>query len=264
MKKALAFSLWGEDYRPLHTGEYRRLKRTIYSWLIRYLGNRHILLVRRQAFDPKIREDGRDHPVLAHTMIGLKRLGNLQFCIEDVLARNVPGDLIETGVWRGGAAILMRAVLKAYGIRDRKVWAADSFAGLPPPDAVNYPADAGDTHHLMPHLAISLDQVKSNFAAYGLLDEQTCFLEGWFKDTLPTAPISKLSVMRLDGDMYESTMDALVHLYPKLSPGGYVIVDDYGYIASCRRAVHDYRAAQNIMDEILEVDWTGVYWQKSR
>ena len=214
-------------------------------------------------FDPVQRSEGRDWPAHAHTMIGLKRLDNLQLCVEDVLHKGVPGDLIETGVWRGGATIFMRAILKAHGVTERRVWVADSFEGLPAPDPEKYPADEGDRLHEFKELAIPLERVKSNFARYDLLDEQVRFLKGWFRDTLPRAPIEELAVVRLDGDMYESTMDALVNLYPKLSAGGYLIVDDYGCYASCRRAVHDYRDANGISDEIREVDWTGVYWQRS-
>ena len=196
-------------------------------------------------------------------MIGLKRLDNLQTCIENVLRDDIPGDLIETGVWRGGAIIFMRAVLRAYDIRDRKVWAADSFEGLPPPDPQRYPADRGDPHHTLKFLSVAVEKVKENVAKYDLLDDQIQFLKGWFKDTLPGAPIKQLAVMRLDGDMYESTMDALVSLYPRLSPGGYVIIDDYA-LQSCRRAVEDFRSDNAITDEIREIDQTAVYWQRSR
>ena len=207
--------------------------------------------------------EGREWPAMAHTMIGWQRLENIQRCVEDILARKIPGDLIETGVWRGGAIIFMRAILKAYDVKDRRVWGADSFAGLPKPDAARYPADAGDQTYTHPELAVSLDQVRANFEKYALLDEQVRFLPGWFRETLPAAPIDCLALMRLDGDMYESTCVALESLYPKLSPGGYVIVDDYGACAGCQKAVHDFRAGNNIVDEIVSIDWTGVYWRKS-
>jgi O-methyltransferase len=210
------------------------------------------------------RLDGRDWPADAETMIGLKRLDNIQHCVADVLRRGVPGDLIETGVWRGGASIFMRGVLKAYGDTTRTVWAADSFAGLPKPDSDRYPADANDPHWAMQWLAVSVDEVKANFQRYGLLDDQVRFLVGWFRDTLPTAPIERLAIARLDGDMYESTIQALDALYPKLSVGGYLIVDDYGAIASCKQAIDDFRAAHQIDDKIHEVDWTGIYWQRRR
>lgn len=215
-------------------------------------------------FEEGARIEGRDWPFAAHTMVGIKRLDNLHYCIEDILRNNVPGDLIETGVWRGGTTIFMRAVLKAYGIMNRCVWVADSFEGLPPPNADAYPLDAGDRLHEYAELAVSLAEVKSNFKRYGLLDDKVRFLKGWFRESLPTAPIDQLAVLRLDGDMYESTRDALVHLYPKVSVGGYVIVDDYGAISACRHAVHDYRHAERIDEEIHPIDWTGVYWRRSQ
>jgi hypothetical protein len=216
-----------------------------------------------RAFDRQARDEGRDWPAAAHTMIGMRRLDNLQSCVVTVLEDNVPGDLIETGVWRGGATILMRAILKAYGAMDRRVWVADSFAGLPPPDPERFPQDTGDLHHTHPELAVSQEQVAANFERYGLLDDQVRFLKGWFRDSLPVAPIDALAVIRLYGDMYGSTMDGLVNLYPKLTPGGFLIVDDYGYAEACRQAVHDYRQAHHIREEILPVDWTGVYWRRS-
>src|SRR5438874_10694196 len=208
------------------------------------------------------RMEGRIWPLVAHTMIGLKRLDNLEFCIEQVITNGVVGDLIETGVWRGGATIFMRAMLKAYGVTDRCVWVADSFEGLPPPNTGKYPYDANSQLHESRELAVSLEEVQANFERYGLLDGQVRFLKGWFCDTLPAAPIERLAVLRLDGDMYQSTMDALVSLYPKVSQGGYVIVDDYGCIPACRQAVRDYRSANNITDEIRDIDWTGIFWQK--
>ena len=216
-----------------------------------------------EPLDETKRLEGQDWPTYAHTMIGMKRLDNLQFCVEDVLTKGVLGDLIETGVWRGGATIFMRAILKAHAVKDRFVWVADSFEGLPLPNPEKYPADAEDRLHEFRELAVPLDQVKSNFAKYGLLDDQARFLKGWFRDTLPNAPIERLALIRLDGDMYESTMNSLTHLYPKLSKGGYLIVDDYGAIPNCCQAVEDYRGANGITDEVRRIDWTGIYWQRS-
>ena len=215
-------------------------------------------------FDKQKRQIGQDWPVpmLAHTMIGMKRLDNLQMCIEQVISNEVPGDLIETGVWKGGATIFMCGVLKAYGDEGRSVWIADSFQGLPPPNVEKYPADKGDLHYTIDSLRITEEMVRENFAAYGLLDENVKFLKGWFKDTLPGAPIERLAILRLDGDMYESTMDALQSLYSKLSVGGFVIVDDY-CIESCRKAVTDFRARHGIMDDIIDIDGTGVFWRRS-
>jgi len=207
------------------------------------------------------RESGQDWPTLAHSMIGNKRMLNLWRLCEDVIASGVPGDFIETGAWRGGACIFMRALLETYGIRDRVVWVADSFEGLPPPDAEKYPLDRGSPLHTRRQLAASLDEVQRNFRNYGLLDDQVRFLKGWFRDTLYAAPIERLAVLRLDGDLYESTADSLRALYHKLSPGGYVIVDDFS-IPACKQAVTDFRAQNRIDEEILVIDWSAVYWQK--
>jgi hypothetical protein len=217
-------------------------------------------------FDYQRRAEGLDWPSEAETMAGLLRLDNVQHCVVDVLRDRIPGDLVETGVWRGGITILMRAILKVYGDTKRTVWAADSFAGLPVPDADKYAADAGwdfSTSAGYDALAVSVDEVRANFARYGLLDDQVQFLVGWFRDTLPTAPIERIAVLRLDGDLYESTMDALEALYPKLSPGGFLIVDDYLSWEPCRQAVNDYRATNAISEPIQEIDWTGAFWRRT-
>jgi O-methyltransferase len=212
-------------------------------------------------YDATARGEGADWPRTAHTMIGRKRLDNLADCVAAALADGVPGDLIETGVWRGGASILMRGVLAAYGDTTRTVWVADSFDGLPPPDPEQYPADAGDTHHEVAFLAVPLEEVRANFARYDLLDDQVRFLPGWFSDTLPAAPIERLAVLRLDGDMYSSTWDALTALYDKVSPGGFVIVDDYHAVPGCKQAVDDYRTRHGIDAPLETIDWAGVFWR---
>jgi len=209
---------------------------------------------------------GRDWPSKAHTMIGLDGLNNIQFCLEDIIKNNITGDCIETGVWRGGATILMRAVLNEYQVTDKTVWVADSFEGLPVPNPAKYPEDTYTYNVSEPNkiLAISLESVKSNFAKYDLLDNQVKFLKGWFKDTLPHAPIEKLSLLRLDGDFYESTMDTLVHLYPKLSVGGYIIIDDYVAMDQCAHAIEDYRRLHDITDKIESAGWSVRYWKKTK
>ena len=155
----------------------------------------------------------------------------------------------------------MRAILAVYGAQNRRVFVADSFAGLPKPDLERYPQDKGDTLYKQNFLAVSQEQVAANFKKYGLLDDQVVFLKGWFKDTLPTAPIQQLAVMRLDGDMYESTMDALNALYSKLSKGGFCIIDDY-FLPGCRQAVEDFRAREKITSPLIEIDRVARFWRK--
>ena len=239
------------------------LKRSFFSKMMNLVG----IQVRHEArrkFDQKNRTLGLDWPSVAHSMIGRKRMANLRFVMSDVIEKNVAGDFVETGVWRGGACIYARAIMKSYGVKDRTVWVADSFAGLLKPDNDNYEADKGDRHHTIEVLAVSREQVEDNFRVYDLLDEQVKFIAGWFKDTLPMAPIDQVSVLRLDGDMYESTMDALKALYHKVAPNGYVIVDDYHAVKGCKQAVHDYLSAYAMGEtvDIQEIDGVGVFWQR--
>jgi O-methyltransferase len=216
-----------------------------------------------KVFDPALRAEGRDWPATAHSMAGTARLRNLADLVARTLADGIAGDYIEAGVWRGGACILMRAVLAAHGERRRRVFVADSFEGLPPPKAALYPADAGDDHHTRPELAVSQAEVEANFARYGLLDGQVVFVKGTFDRTLPALQAGPFALIRLDGDMYESTLVALEALYPRLSPGGFVIVDDFGAVPGCRQAVEDYRRRHGIAEPLQAIDWTGVWWRKS-
>lgn len=263
MKKTLSFMLWDEPGIPIEMFIYKRsLKKRIllrtFSYILKLFG---LQAVKPVKYTRQQRENGMIWPMNADTMIGLKRLDNIQFCLESTLQNGIDGDLIETGVWRGGASIFMRAVLAAYGVTDRRVFVADSFEGLPKPNEAEYPQDKGDEHYKHKFLAVSQEQVEANFAKYGLLDEQVVFLKGWFKDTLPNSPIDKLAVMRLDGDTYESTMDALNNLYPKLSKGGFCIVDDYA-LKGCKQAIDEFRAKCNIKSKLVKIDQVSFFWQK--
>ena len=260
LKACLTRSWMEERYRPIPAGQ--GVRRAALSAVQRLAGTRGLELVHQYRPAEEVPDVGsQTHPPTAETMIGRRRLDNIQHCVDDVIAQGVPGDLLEAGVWRGGAVIFMRALLEARGDGERLVWAADSFRGLPRPSE-DYRAVAGDDHWKASELAVSLAEVQANFRLYGLVHDRVRFLEGWFADTLPTAPIERLAVLRLDGDMYQSTMDVLTSLYPKLSPGGYLIVDDYGAIEQCRRAAHDYRDEHGITEPIQTVDWTGVYWKR--
>jgi O-methyltransferase len=265
MKKCLTRYIFLETHAPLRRPPLtiKHLAWAAYPSIAGVLKRRGIALYRETSVDLSRRAEGRDWPADAETMIGLKRMDNLHFCVQQVIRHEVPGDFIETGVWRGGACIFMRAALKAYGDNSRQVWVADSFEGLPKPDG-RYAQDDGDRHWKKSEiLGVSLEQVKANFSRYDLLDERVRFLKGWFKDTLPAAPIERLSILRVDGDMYSSTMDSLMNLYPKLSAGGYVIIDDYNEIDSCRKAVDDFRASHRIETPVNRIDLSGIYWQKT-
>lgn len=210
------------------------------------------------------RRVGRDIPSEAHTMIGTRRLRHLRVLAEASIREGIAGDFVETGVWRGGACILLAGVLRAYGITDRQVVAADSFEGLPAPDP-RYAKDALTVFdfHLRPELAVDLPAVRSNFERYDLLDDRVVFLQGYFKDTLPLYAGGQIAVLRMDGDLYSSTMDTLVNLYARVASGGWVICDDYGVVIDARRAVLDFRARHGITEPMLAVDGDAVFWRKA-
>ncbi len=262
LKKTLRFAFWEDPGKPVSAVAYRAgflspVVRGVSSFLEKF----RLRIVVLQDKELERRQPGSSWPAYAHSMVGMPRLDNLVHAVRTVLAENIPGDLIETGVWRGGACILMKGVLAVHGDTSRRLFVADSFEGLPAPDAAKYPKDEGDKHHVHQFLAVSKEEVEDNFRKYELLDDRVIFLKGWFKDTLPKAPIKQLAVMRLDGDMYESTMDALTNLYPKLSPGGFCIIDDYG-LGGCKQAVDDFRAQNKISETLEQIDFGGRFWRK--
>ncbi|NBI28717.1 TylF/MycF family methyltransferase [Chengkuizengella marina] len=255
LKKAILFEIWLEHeiYSPANL--------PIPPKLYEFIQAHKLQLVHVKKPNPEARREGLDWPVIAHSMIGRLRLNQLHEAMKTVIKDKIKGDFIETGVWRGGSCIFMRGFLKAYNIKNRNVWVADSFKGLPAPNVEKYPKDAGDTLYTSDYLRVSLEEVKQNFNKYDLLDDQVKFLEGWFKDTLPFAPINNIAIARLDGDLYESTMDSLTSLYHKVSLGGYIIIDDYT-LPTCQPAVEDFRKQHNITEPLIRIDHYGAYWRK--
>lgn len=199
----------------------------------------------------------------AHTMIGLFRLSNIERCAEQVIAEGIPGDFLEAGVCRGGAAIFMRGLQVAHGAGERKTFVVDSFEGVPPSDLVR---DAQYGLHLeearFPWLACSEQNVRDHFSRYDLLDSNVEFVKGWLADSLPRAAIGPLALLRIDVDLYSSTLECLDLLYDKVVEGGFVIVDDYGYLKCCRDAVDEFRARRGVSEPMQWVDGSGIYWRK--
>ncbi len=197
-------------------------------------------------------------PKRAVSMVSPERMANVQELCERALDESIEGDFVECGVWRGGCSIMMAAV-SSHFCGDNTTWLCDSFEGLPRPTA---PQDADLNLWMFPELAVDEATVRGNFERFGVPLDRVRFLRGWFSDTLPGAPIDKIAVLRCDADMYQSTRDILDNLYSKVSPGGYVIIDDYNDIAACRAAVDEFRAENNDVAPLERIDWTAVYWRK--
>ena len=212
------------------------------------------LLSRELAGDElQIRVSGADWPLHGVSMAGLRRLDDLQACVEAIVRDGVEGDLIEAGTWRGGASILIRATLDALGAEDRKVWLADSFQGFPAAD------EQFARSTTSPSRSRTCAPTSRGSATSGACASSRASLE----DTLPGLAGERWSLLRLDGDTYEAIWTTLQALYPGLSAGGYVVVDDYGVLEECRRAVDEFRAQHGIDDPIEEVDWTCVHRRRS-
>lgn len=256
----LTRSLFPERYAVVAPAT--RFKATVINVVRRLLARHGLALVHVLDINRAARSVGADFPAEAETMIGLQRLDLLRTAIREIIQDEIEGDIVECGAWRGGASIFMRASLEAYGDGDRRVLVADSFEGLPPPQPEKWPKDRGDRHYMMQVLAVPLEDVRASFANYDLLDAQVKFVPGWFEDTLPALEVGPLSLLRLDGDMYGSTMTALEALYDRVSPRGFVVIDDYGSTPGCRAAVDDFRTARGIQTPIRVIDWTGVFWRK--
>jgi O-methyltransferase len=213
-----------------------------------------------------LRAEGGDWPAHGLTMVGLRRLDDLQRCVEQVVSDGVEGDLIEAGCWRGGASILMRATLDTLGASDRTVWAADSFDGFPRSPAArsqDEPETVEPYLAAFDFLAAPLEEVRASFARLGL-ERGVRFIEGFFEDTLPalSTPTSHWSLVRLDADTYDPTLLALRCLYPALSPGGCLIIDDYGDVAECQAAVDRFRAQYEIREPLEWIDSSCVRWRR--
>jgi hypothetical protein len=236
---------------------------------------------KRAPFDYQARVLGADQPRTAHTKVGLVRLENVQSLAERVLADGVPGDFLEAGVGRGGVTIFMRGLLKIYDCADRNVWVADSFTGLPRSAATGvtrnsftspywsqlaallerHPEELAEMTELA-YAGTTLDDVREHFTRYGLLDGQVRFLRGWFRETLPAAPIERLALLRIDADIYDSAFDVLTELYPRVSPGGFVIIDDQTTSPEVHQAVADFAKEAGFEPNLVRVDDAAVYWAK--
>ena len=191
-----------------------------------------------------------------HTLLDTAQLDLLEQSVVALERDEVRGDFIEAGVWRGGAIMYLRALLAAYDIPDRQVIAADSFAGIP----LNTTFRHDPVDDWQDRWAASLGDVRKAVRRYGLLDDRIEFVAGYFADTLKTLSDRRFALIRLDSDSHDSVMTSLEWLYPLLSPGGIVIIDDW-HLTGCRFAVNTYRERHGIDDEVLVQAENG-YWIK--
>ncbi|KAK3232563.1 hypothetical protein CYMTET_57100 [Cymbomonas tetramitiformis] len=210
-------------------------------------------------------------------MLREKDLENIVDLIRASVNKSLDGDFLEAGVWRGGGSIVAKAAIQAYASNNKTVFVCDSFEGLPRPEE-KWQADKFDTHYLLADLPVSKEEVQRNFQINGALDDKVKFFKGFFKESMPTVRqhVNKLSVLRLDGDMYSSTFEVLGELYDKVEIGGYVIVDDWK-LPGAHAAIHDFMDCFGFPKNFIGVGkadkgferagvrWTHfkIYWEKT-
>ena len=199
------------------------------------------------------------------TMTSNERIFSLCRSVEYVVKHNIAGDIVECGVWKGGSMMAVARTLIAQGVT-RKLHLFDTFEGMSAPTEADKTAyghlaartlAAGDRNS-NPWWAYSpLDEVKKNLLDTGYDQSQIEFVKGKVEDTLPANAPSQISLLRLDTDWYESTYHEMVHLYPRLSVGGVLIIDDYGDWQGARKAIDQYIAEKNLKVLLTRIDFTG-------
>jgi O-methyltransferase len=197
------------------------------------------------------RKEGGEWPVFALSMIGEQRMNNIRTLLEQAHREGLEGDFMECGVWRGGASIYAKIIIESLEWRVRKphVWLADSFSGLPLPRSQHDSAIWAKWDYL----SVPSSEVKANLINFGVFDNTIHFCEGYFVDSLPLCHPKKIVVLRMDGDMYDSTTDQLSNLFPSVVDGGWIIIDDWS-IPSCQKAVLDFWKLHKLQRNFVQID----------
>jgi O-methyltransferase len=201
----------------------------------------------------------------SYTMTTPPRVYALVRAVEYVVTRGVAGAIVECGVWRGGSMMAAALTLLRLGVTDRELYLYDTFAGMPPPEeadttrsgvrAADLLAQEDEDSHIW--AIASLADVRAAVLSVGYPEERIHFVEGLVEETLPAAAPKEIALLRLDTDWYRSTKHELEQLYPRLAPGGVLILDDYGHWQGARRAVDEYFAENGITVLLNRVDGTA-------
>src|SRR6267378_4047391 len=205
--------------------------------------------------------------VRPYTMTSPERAYALIQAVRYVVSANVPGSIVECGVWQGGSMMAVAYALQALNRSDRDLYLFDTFEGMARPtdsDVAYTGAQALSEFEIKKTgkdssewCRASVEDVRSNLLRTGYDKERLKFIKGKVEDTIPNSAPNEISILRLDTDWYQSTRHELIHLYPRLAKGGVLIIDDYGYWQGCRKAVDEYFAQQQEPILLNRVDHTG-------
>lgn len=205
-----------------------------------------------------------------YTLTSLERMYAVYQAVEHVVRAGIPGDWVECGVWKGGSSMAAALSLLHLGQSDRALWLYDTFEGMTPPDELDRDYDGQLAQARLDQAkksggesrwAVGLDAVREAMDSTGYPAEQVRYVPGKVEDTLshdhPQDMPERIAVLRLDTDWYASTKHEMEHLYPRLIPGGVLIIDDYGHWQGCRKAVDEYFAEHGIQMLLTRQDYTG-------
>jgi len=201
--------------------------------------------------------------VSPYTQTSLERVAALADAVQYVVRRDIPGDFVECGVWRGGSSMAIALTLLRLGVSERRLWLYDTFGSMPPPgehdrDYTGRQMGAGaldQVNNSSSIAGLTLSEVQTAMVATGYPREQVTYVEGLVEDTITRSAPERIALLRLDTDWYESTRHELAELYPRLERGGVLLIDDYGHFAGARKAVDEYFAGDPIL--LGRIDYTG-------
>jgi O-methyltransferase len=199
--------------------------------------------------------------VRSFTMTSIERVYALRESVKYIIRHNVPGSIVECGVWKGGSMMAVAKTLLELET-ERDLYLFDTFEGMPPPTAVDvdlYGVQADvllKTNPMTPAIA-PFEEVCRNMYSTGYNPARINLVRGRVEDTLPRAAPREIALLRLDTDWYQSTLHELVHLYPRLIKGGILIIDDYGHFVGSKKAVDEYFQKNGIPIFLNRIDYTG-------
>jgi hypothetical protein len=206
-----------------------------------------------------------------YTMTSPERLLANMDAVTYVVQRGIPGAIVECGVWRGGSSLVMIRALQGLGVSDRDVFLYDTFTGMTKPTSLDTsrfdepalevwedtPPSETPWNDAFGPAAFNVEDVRGLITATGYPGDRLHIVAGPVEETIPGTIPEGIALLRLDTDWYESTKHELHHLYPRLSPGGVLIIDDYGHWEGARRAVDEYLSGLPAPLLLNRIDYTG-------
>jgi O-methyltransferase len=206
------------------------------------------------------------------TMTSYERLAALCMAVEHVNSNSIPGAFVECGVWKGGSSMAIALSLRRFRREDAELYLFDTFEGMSQPTSQDVRVATGETAQKLLTMQskdsevwarASLQEVRQNLETTGYPSSRIHLVQGMVESTIPITAPDKIALLRLDTDWYESTRHELIHLFPRLSKNGVLIIDDYGHWAGAKKAVDEYFEASNIRPFLFRIDDTGRLYIKS-